>query len=159
MSTDEKKRLDEEGVFLQLFGREEYKTLYATKVEDFEQAHASRSTYVCALFVPGIDLFFSEAIERGKEHAVHAVFIDLSSEEERIRRLEADNNRDKVRFNQEELANWRGALSRSKYKDRFLMLDSLSDSPEALTRKTIEHFKIAVEALSPATLAGDSLFL
>lgn len=144
MGRDKMEELDDKGVFLQLFGREEYKTLYATKVEDFERALSSKNVYVCALFVPGIDLFFDEAAARGKERAMHAVFIDMTDEEERVRRLKADNNRDQIRFSPDELANWHKAVARARHRDRFLTLDSTGNSPQALVHQAINHFGFAL---------------
>jgi guanylate kinase len=141
MTREEMARLDEKGEFLQIFG-DEHQPLYATRAALFEQALASSRTYLAMLYVPGVELFFDEARELGRENSMHAVFLDLSSEDERIRRLTIRGETDQSRF-EPQLQKWRRQVEKSDVP--FLLLDAM-DLPQALVRQAINKFGIAVQA-------------
>ena len=141
LSRKEMLERDEVGEFLHVFGRDSHTygtTLYATRVSDFEAALASKHVHLCALFVPGVEMFFDESRDRHKEHEMHAVFLDLKDEEERRRRLDQGGGRDQTRY-VEELSQWRRLIGKSDAP--FYLLEATS-SPEELVRKTTEHFKL-----------------
>ena len=134
-----------QGEYLELFGGEKhrYGTLYVTRVDDFKKALTSPNLYVCALLVEGVNLFFEKARECGLEDHMHAVFLDLKSEEERRRRLREGGGRDERRF-ADELARVRDDVSKSL--EPFFLLDASTNTPEELARKVIEKFNLAQAA-------------
>jgi guanylate kinase len=134
-----------QGEYLELFGGKEhrYGTLYVTRVDDFNLALTSADVYVCALLVEGVRLFFEKARSLGFEDKMHAVFLDLKSEEERRRRLREGGGRNERRF-ADELMRVREDVSKSS--EPFLLLDASTDAPEELAWKVLAHFKIPVEA-------------
>ena len=130
------KMLADDGEFLDTFG-EEYKTRYGTRAALFEEALMSERVYLAALFVPGVELFFDEAFRLREEERMHGAFLDLKSEEERLRRLDQGGGRDAVRY-EPELEKWRNKISKTDVP--FLLLDTTSDLPETLVHKAIEYF-------------------
>jgi guanylate kinase len=133
--------LDERGEFLELFG-EDHPPLYATRAKLFEQALASSRIYLAMLYVPGVELFFDEARSLDRENNVYAVFFDLDSEEERIKRLTMRGEKDQTRF-EPQLNKWRRLVEKS---DVPFFLMKANEPPSALVEQAIRKFGIAVKA-------------
>jgi guanylate kinase len=134
--------LAKQGVFLDVFG-EEYKSQYGTRERLFQDALASPRIYLAALFVPGVELFFEVAREElHREDRMHAVFLDLKDEDERLQRLGISGGRDSLRY-EPELEKWRRAVQRSDLP--FFILDA-SKPPEALVHQAINKFGVKTNA-------------
>ena len=138
---EEMYKLDDEGAYLKLFG-EENKAHYATLAKDFEKALTSPSLYICELFVPGVELFFDEARKLNRENDMHAAFLDLKSEEERTRRLNAGGGRDDARY-EPQLERYRRLVEKSQ--EPFFLLDA-AEPTVTLVSKTIHKFGLMAEA-------------
>ncbi len=118
----------------------DYGNRYGTRKSYFEDAYRwHNEIYLAAVFVPAAKLFADTAKEINGGSGIHHVYLDLTDEDERKKRLLARGETNPKRF-EPELERWRTDAKNSGVP--FLFLDA-TKKPEVLVRQTFEHFKIS----------------
>ncbi len=143
LSVPKFRTLEKEGIFPQTF--KHYDTLYAHRSSLIRQALESPSVYLGALFVPGIEMLFDIARDDYQmvDH-IRAIYLVLTDEEERIRRLKMRGETDSQRF-EEEQKQWDRLVKEASDHVPFFKIEA-SGSPESLVHQAINMLRLNVKA-------------